>query len=235
MLNATAPTSSTRRPAHRYRKKFAAAAIELLENRLQRAPLDGRKFQIVSTVSDFELIALPIIRLLEGRGAVVRPACFWVATKLLDDNRTAPQEIAPIKAVIRDELDAGPYELIIAASLVGTIAELKAMAAHALYDQEHTDIEVDAITVISPLVHVDAERQFKDCVPERFTESVHWFSKRKDPELRNDGVLLPGVGLKPFEVAGFSSLEDTFHYIPSALISAPQLQKQRNPGFRPTI
>ena len=220
--------------AYRYRNSFGAAALELLARRLEQEPLDGRKFQVVSTVSDFEVVALPLIQELSKRGAEVRSSCFWVATRLLDDDRESPQEVSWVKAVTRDELDAGSYELIIAASIVGTVAELKSMAAHALYDQEHADIDVEVVTVISPLAHVEAEKNFKACLPERFAESCQWFARRTDPVIRHDGVL-PRIGVKPFELAGFSSLEATFHYVPSIFVSKSHMQKQPNPGYRPTF
>lgn len=234
MLDKSLTTAGGNLDRTRFQSAFAASSLKLLDHHLREAPLDGRAFQVVSTVSDFEMVALPLVEELRRRGAIVKSACFWVATRLLNDDRNSPQEIAPIKAVIRDDLVAGSYELLIAASQVGTIAELKIMAAHALYDQENADINVEAVTVISPLVHIDARRQFKDCLPERYAESFFWHARRVDPELRYDGLLLPGIGLKPFEVAGFTRMEETFKFVPNALTKSSDFQRRSNPAYTPS-
>ena len=65
--------------AAEFRRDSADTIVKLLDRRLEKAPAHGRKFHVLSTVSDFETLALPVIRHLEEMAAATDDQAAYAA------------------------------------------------------------------------------------------------------------------------------------------------------------
>ncbi len=188
------------------------------------------RYHVVSAVSDFDSMAFPLWQHLLREGAEVAATCAWTYPEILVANPV--REIAPIRTVMRTAIDSGyEYDLILPTVSVGTIAELKSLVTHALYDQEN--IHYRHILVLSPLAQRDAEKEFKACLPEGFAEIVVWRQYLPQTRLQLDGTLFPGIGARSYARVGFDTVEDTFEYLPDAFLSRVSTDLRRNPRHRP--
>lgn len=197
----------------------------LLEKARQQEffPLAG--IHLVSTIADFELVLTPAAQELKWYGYEPALTCLWPENHVLLDSVI---DAAPIKLAISQSRSKSMKQVLFACQSIGTITELESMAAHVLFESEEEEFET--IAVLAPVAHFEAEENFKLALPKRYRNSVKWLELRKDHDLTNNGVLLPGVAMSNAERAGPRSSG-----VPEIFRSQYNFGKRSKPSNSPLI
>jgi hypothetical protein len=176
----------------------------------------GRNFHVVTTVEDFDALACPIIDKLEAAGNSVVFSCIWPAEKQIG---AGPRGEVVTIAMSADEepFDDENTYLVLVRSVTETTTMLETMFTHA---HPAPDMTYRGLWVLSPIVHVDAKRNFKAAIPRRYRDSLTWESNRTDPFVSRQRQLSPGIGMKIWQRMGLRSPNSNRALMPKRVLDS---------------
>lgn len=163
-----------------YAETMGTFAVKAAQ-RLSRTSAPASAFHIVSSVEDFDLLAIPVLNELEHLGHSGVWTCLWPDRTVIGNSRKT-ENVSIVVSVDGAPIDTRKH-LVFVSSCVDTSEALEAMVIHALYPR---DFVLGGISVIAPFFSRGTKKGFAQALPRRDAGTFRWLGFfQLPPELAN--------------------------------------------------
>ena len=181
--------SKNRAVGPEYKKQMRILGAVIALDRLLRGDKKG-PFHVICSVEDYDHIGMATAGMLRAAGKVVRVSCFWSVHEVL--SHTPYLDVAPIDRSYEERRTESEYDLVVAASAVGSVTAIETMLLRVLSEERRPIYR--SIGLVSPFVYKTSLADLRRKLAADFDGQIAWYGYRVDKRLWNDGSPKPGLG-----------------------------------------